>query len=401
MMKKTELLAPAGDMETLKTALRFGADALYIGGPFMQLRAQTSGFGIEEIVRAAEYTHSLSKKLYVTVNSFAKNSEIEPLKSYAKELYGANVDGVIVSDIGALSAVRKAAPDLPVHISTQANCQNYASALVYYEMGARRVVTGREMTLSEICEMKQKLPFDMEIECFVHGAMCMSYSGRCFLSPYLSHRSGNRGECTQPCRWSYHLTEMKRPGEFFQIEETKNGTNILSSRDMNCMDIIDSMIDAGVTSVKIEGRMKTPYYVATVVNAYRKRLDGFKDIEVLNRELNCVSHRPYCTGFYLGRLEKYRPDEQVPYISECSFAGVVKDCKNGVIRVEQRGKFSVGDKMEIVSPKFLSKGFEVTEIINSQGQSVDCAPHAQETVTIPCPFELEEGDILRVPKKDI
>lgn len=399
MMKKTELLAPAGDMETLKTALRFGADAVYIGGPFMQLRAEVSGFSEDEIKEAVKYTHSFGKKLYVTVNSFAKNEEIEPLGRYAKRLYEAGVDAVIVSDIGALCAIRNAAENLEIHISTQANCQNYASALAYYKMGAKRVVTAREMTLSEIAEMRKKLPDDMEIEAFAHGAMCMSYSGRCFLSPYLSGRSGNRGECTQPCRWSYHITEMKRPGEFFQIEETEGGTNILSSRDMNCMDIIDDMIAAGITSFKIEGRMKTPYYVATVVSAYRKRLDGCTDLTVLNHELDCISHRPYCTGFYLGQLKKYRPDEQVPYISECTFAGTVKTCENGVLTVEQRGKFSVGDTLEIVSPDVFGKSFKVEEIINSEGKSVQSAPHAQETIKIPCPFKLSQGDILRVPKK--
>ncbi len=399
MMKKTELLAPAGDMETLKTALRFGADAVYIGGPFMQLRAEVSGFSEDEIKEAVKYTHSFGKKLYVTVNSFAKNDEIEPLGLYAKRLYEAGVDAVIVSDIGALCAIRNAAENLEIHISTQANCQNYASALAYYKMGAKRVVTAREMTLSEIAEMRKKLPDDMEIEAFVHGAMCMSYSGRCFLSPYLSGRSGNRGECTQPCRWSYHITEMKRPGEFFQIEETEGGTNILSSRDMNCMDIIDDMIAAGITSFKIEGRMKTPYYVATVVSAYRKRLDGCTDLTVLNHELDCISHRPYCTGFYLGQLKKYRPDEQVPYISKCTFAGTVRACENGVLTVEQRGKFSVGDTLEIVSPDIFGKSFKVEEIINSEGESVQSAPHAQETVKIPCPFKLSQGDILRVPKK--
>ncbi len=399
MMKKTELLAPAGDMETLKTALRFGADAVYIGGPFMQLRAEVSGFSEDEIKEAVKYTHSFGKKLYVTVNSFAKNEEIEPLGRYAKRLYEAGGDAVIVSDIGALCAIRNAAENLEIHISTQANCQNYASALAYYKMGAKRVVTAREMTLSEIAEMRKKLPDDMEIEAFAHGAMCMSYSGRCFLSPYLSGRSGNRGECTQPCRWSYHITEMKRPGEFFQIEETEGGTNILSSRDMNCMDIIDDMIAAGITSFKIEGRMKTPYYVATVVSAYRKRLDGCTDLTVLNHELDCISHRPYCTGFYLGQLKKYRPDEQVPYISECTFAGTVKAYENGVLTVEQRGKFSVGDALEIVSPDVFGKSFKVEEIINSEGKSVQSAPHAQETVKIPCPFKLSQGDILRVPKK--
>ena len=247
-MKKTELLAPAGDMETLRTALRFGADAVYIGGPFMQLRASASAFSEESIAQAVKETHSLGKKLYVTVNSFAKNGEIEQIKSYAKRLYDLSVDAVIVSDLGAVCAIKEAASNLEIHISTQANCQNYATALAYYNMGAKRIVTGREMTLEEIAEMRSKIPDDMEIEAFVHGAMCMSYSGRCFLSPYLSGRSGNRGECTQPCRWSYHITEMKRPGEFFQIEETDSGTNILSSRDMNCMDIIDDMTAAGITS---------------------------------------------------------------------------------------------------------------------------------------------------------
>ena len=406
MMKKTELLAPAGDMETLKTALRFGADAVYIGGPFMQLRAQTSGFGIEEIVRAAEYTHSLSKKLYVTVNSFAKNREIEPLKSYAKELYGANVDGVIVSDIGALSAVRKAAPDLPVHISTQANCQNYASALVYYEMGARRVVTGREMTLSEICEMKQKLPFDMEIECFVHGAMCMSYSGRCFLSPYLSHRSGNRGECTQPCRWSYHLVEEKRPGEFFPVLEEEDGTYILNAKDLCMIEYLDQLVEAGVSSFKIEGRAKSFYYVATITNAYRCAVDLLKKDPAhyrlpgwLLEETKKVSHRQYCTGFYFGRPENGQYYESGGYIRDYDVAAVVQGWSDNMLFCTQRNRFFPGDILEVLSPGLPPENLTVSAIFDEKGQSLDAARHPMQLLRIPCEKMIAKGTILRRQQK--
>lgn len=394
-MNKPELLAPAGDMECLKTALKFGADAVYIGGPFMQLRSKVTGFSLDDIVLAADTMHKKNKKLYVTVNSFAKDSEFDSIKKYASALKNAGVDAVIVSDLGVISAIRESVPSLDVHVSTQANCQNAEAAKIYYNMGVKRIVLAREMTLDEISEFSSKIPKDLEIEAFVHGAMCMAYSGRCFISSYLTGRSGNRGECTQPCRWRYHLVEQKRPNEFFPIEESENGTTILSSRDMKCIDFIDKLTECGVSSFKIEGRMKSPYYVATAVNAYRHAIDGTASLELLNRELECVSHRPYSSGFYFGELEKYEPDDDMAYKQDKVFAGVVKNWENGRLTVEQRNHFCEGDTFEIVSPESIGLSFKVENMYNGDGEKVDTAPHPQETIIIDCPYPLSEGDILR------
>lgn len=394
-MKKIELLAPAGDMECLKAAFKFGADAVYIGGPFMQLRAAVKGFSLTGIKEAVEYAHSLNKKLYVTVNSYAKGYEFADIGNYAKELYSVGVDAIIVSDLGVISYLRKEVPDLEIHVSTQANCQNSEAAKVYYSMGVKRVVLAREMTLNEIKSFAKEIPEDLEIEAFVHGAMCMSYSGRCFISSYLTGKSGNRGECTQPCRWQYHLVEQTRPNEFFPVEESEKGTTILSSRDMKCIDFIDELIDAGITSFKIEGRMKSPYYVATVVNAYRHAIDKTAPIELLSAELDCVSHRPYSSGFYFGELERYTPDDDMAYKQDKIFAGIVKSYENGRATLELRNFFSEGDVFEIVSPNSIGLSFTVTNMVDSKGERITYAPHPTELITIDCPYPLSEGDILR------
>lgn len=394
-MTKPELLAPAGDLECVKAALRFGADAVYVGGPQLQLRAQSAGMTMDDVAQAVALAHEAGKKLYVTVNCFVKDTEIDTLTDYGKALYELGVDAVIVSDLGAVATLREAVPDLAVHISTQANCQNAATALAYYQMGVRRVVLAREMTISEIAEMRSRLPDDMEMEAFVHGAMCMAFSGRCFISSMLTGRSGNRGECTQPCRWGYALMEQKRPGEYFPLEETENGTNIISSRDLNCLGILDKLQAAGVASYKIEGRMKTPFYVATVVGAYRRKIDGTATDEQLMRELNAISHRPYATGFYEEYLFKYNPDLQLPYVSECSFAGTVLQAQNGRFFMEQRGKFEVGDTLEVVSPNSLGLSFTVTHIEDEEGNAMESAPHAMQKVWVDCPYRLEAGDLIR------
>ena len=257
-MNQLELLAPAGDLERLRTALRFGADAVYVGGPQMQLRAGSVGFSMDDLAEAVREAHALNRRLYVTVNAFASNSEIDALSDYAQALKALGADAVIVSDLGAIAAIRRAAPDLDVHVSTQANCLNYAAAQVYADLGATRVVLGREMSLTEIAELRAKTPASLELEAFVHGAMCMAYSGRCMISAYLAGRSANRGACAQSCRWTYHLMEEKRPGQFFPVEEDDRGTTILSSLDLCCIDFLDRIAAAGVTSFKIEGRMKLP-----------------------------------------------------------------------------------------------------------------------------------------------
>ncbi len=394
-MTKPELLAPAGDIECVKAALRFGADAVYVGGPLLQLRAESAGMTMEDLRQAVFLAHEAGKKLYVTVNCFVKDTEIDTLSAYGQALADLGVDAVIVSDLGAVVTLRQHVPQLPVHISTQANCQNTATALAYYAMGVRRVVLAREMTLDEIAQMHSRLPEDMEMEAFVHGAMCMAYSGRCFISSMLTGRSGNRGECTQPCRWGYALMEQKRPGEYFPVEETQQGTNIISSRDLNCLPILDRFMEAGVASFKIEGRMKTPFYVATVVGAYRRKIDGTATDEQLMRELNAISHRPYCTGFYEEYLFQYNPDRQLPYVSECSFAGTVLQAQKGKFLMEQRGKFEVGDTLEVVSPHSLGLSFHVTHIEDEEGNLMESAPHAMQKVWVDCPFVLEAGDLIR------
>lgn len=402
-MSNFELLAPAGDLERLNTALRFGADAVYCGGPKLQLRADTVGFTMDSLKTAADTAHAAGKKLYVTVNSFAMNGEIDALPDYAQALEAIGADAVIVSDLGAISTIRKSAPNLNVHVSTQANCLNYAAASVYADMGATRVVLGREMSLAEIAELRAKAPKELELEAFVHGAMCMSYSGRCMISAYLTGRSANRGACAQSCRWTYHLMEEKRPGQFFPVEEDDKGMTILSSLDMNCLSFLDQIMDAGVVSFKIEGRMKSPYYVATAVNAYRKRIDAIlsgtataEHTEMLQRELNAASHRPYSTGFYFGELKHHAPDEG-SYLQDCTFVGVVKELlPNGRIRFETRNKINAGDRVEILSPDSLGLSFIAQNITSADGTPEAAAARPSEIYEMDCGQTVAPGDLLRI-----
>ena len=390
-----ELLAPAGSFESLKTALYFGADAVYCGGPLLQLRASGAGFTFESLKEAVDYTHERGKKLYVTVNSFAENEEIDRLGDYASTLYNMGVDAVIVSDLGAVTEIREKCPALPVHISTQANTQNYKTIEVYHRMGVERVVLGREMTMAQIEDLQGRIPEDMEIEVFVHGAMCMAYSGRCLLSSFLSNRSGNRGECSQPCRWNYYLVEEKRQNMFIPVIEEEGATAVLSSTDLKAIEFLDRLERAGVKSFKIEGRMKSPYYVATVVNAYRHFMDGTATLEECERELDCASHRPFASGFYFGEA-KADPNNDGLYHQTCQFIGIVlEELGDGRYLVEQRNRFDVGDTLEILSPATIGKSFEVTSIKDTNGNDRESAHLVQEKVGILCPHELHAGDILR------
>lgn len=394
--RNCELLCPAGSFESMKTALHFGADAVYAGGPFMQLRSDNAGFSYDDILKAVQLVHDKNKKIYITVNCFATNNEIDRLTDYSRFLYEASVDGVIVSDLGSVVTIKAAAPSLPVHISTQANIQNYKTAEAYYNMGAERVVLGREMTLEEIRELRAKTPKGMEIEAFVHGAMCMSYSGRCLISSYLSGKSGNHGECTQPCRWMYNIVEEKRPEQHFTVIEENGTSAILSSHDLCCVEFLDEIADAGVMSFKIEGRMKSPYYVATVTNAYRQRMNGTASLEQIKNELECASHRPYSTGFYYGAL-KYDHNNDGLYHQSCKFIGIVlADEGNGRYTVEMRNRFSVGDTLEILSPNSSGKSFTVESIIDKEGNDRQTAHLPQELLSVACPERLTEGDLLRV-----
>lgn len=402
-MPSYELLAPAGDLERLRTALRFGADAVYAGGPKMQLRAGSVGFTMDSLRTAAQETHALGKKLYVTVNAFANNGEIDALPDYAQALQDVGADAVIVSDLGAISTIRRAAPRLDVHVSTQANCVNYASARVYADLGATRVVLGREMSLSEIAELRAKTPPELELEAFVHGAMCMAYSGRCMISAYLTGRSANRGACAQSCRWTYHLMEEKRPGQFFPVEEDDRGTTILSSMDMNCLPFLDQIMAAGVTSFKIEGRMKSPYYVATVTNAYRQRINAIlngsaspEHTALLERELNAASHRPYSSGFYFGELKHHAPDEGA-YLQDCTFVGVVREVlSSGRIRFEARNKICAGDAVEVLSPDSLGASFVAQNIADAAGNPESAAARPSEIYEMDCGAAVTPGDLLRI-----
>ena len=393
-MKNIELLAPCGDWESLEAAISFGADAVYLGGDLLQLRAAKSAFSGEKLAEAVEYVHKHNKRMYVTVNSFARNGELTPAGDYARYLRDIGVDAAIISDLGVFDAFASAAPELERHISTQANCQNYGAANVYYRLGAKRIVLAREMSLREIKELRENTPEDLELEAFVHGAMCMAYSGRCIISSFLTGRSGNRGECAQPCRWNYALTEEKRPGEYFPIEETDTGTAILSSHDLCCIGFLDKLRDAGISSFKIEGRMKTAYYVATAVNAYRMAIDGSAPVEVCMEELESLKHRPYSSGFYFGELKMGHANSG-KYSQSCTFIGRVLSWDDGIARIQQRNNFKLGDTLEVLSPGRPGLSFQVEAISDQEGNPRQRAPHPNEVLLVPCPIELMPGDFLR------
>ena len=390
----TELLAPVGSMEALHAALRFGADAVYLGGPLLQLRAKSAGFTFDGIADAADAVHAKGKRLYATVNALAYPDEIDLLPAYANQLKDCGVDAAIVSDLGVLTAMHKACPQLELHVSTQASCTNHASALTWYGLGAKRIVLAREMTIEQIRDLKRRIPDDLELEAFVHGAMCMAYSGRCLLSSAILGRSGNRGDCAQPCRWSYALVEETRPNQSFPVMEEDNHSYVLSSRDLCCIGLLDELVDAGVTSLKIEGRMKTEYYVAVVTNAYRRVLDGTMTVEEAQRELLTVSHRPYTTGFYHGELPKDHSNAGV-YTQTHRFAGVVLACENGVATVEQRNRFARGDALEVVSPVLSRAVLHADEIEDESGAPVEIANKVKAVLKIKTDLPLAPGDLLR------
>ncbi|MDO4835427.1 MAG: U32 family peptidase [Clostridia bacterium] len=390
----TELLAPVGSMEALHAALRFGADAMYLGGPLLQLRAKSAGFTFDGIADAADAVHAKGKRLYATVNALAYPDEIDLLPAYANQLKDCGVDAAIVSDLGVLTAMHKACPRLELHVSTQASCTNHASALTWYGLGAKRIVLAREMTIEQIRDLKRRIPDDLELEAFVHGAMCMAYSGRCLLSSAILGRSGNRGDCAQPCRWSYALVEETRPNQSFPVMEEDNHSYVLSSRDLCCIGLLDELVDAGVTSLKIEGRMKTEYYVAVVTNAYRRVLDGTMTVEEAQRELLTVSHRPYTTGFYHGELPKDHSNAGV-YTQTHRFAGVVLACENGVATVEQRNRFARGDALEVVSPVLSRAVLHADEIEDESGAPVEIANKVKAVLKIKTDLPLAPGDLLR------
>ena len=392
-----ELLAPAGNFEKFLTALHFGADAVYLAGGKFGLRAFAGNFTEEEMEKAVKIAHSQNKRVHVTLNIIAKDKDFEGLEEYLKFLQKIGVDAVIVADIGILAFIREKAPKLNIHVSTQANIINSYSAKLMASLGVKRLILARELSLEEVKEIRQKTPSNIEIEVFVHGAMCMAYSGRCLLSNYLTGRDSNHGECVQACRWKYMVREVNREDEM-EVQEDERGSYIFNSKDLNMIEYLGLLKEIGVDSVKIEGRMKSPYYVATVVNAYRRAIDMLpkKPTKEILEELEKASHRRYTTGFYFGDEEKQYTLDSMP-VQNSEFVAVVTKCENGIAELEMRNKFSVGDTLEILSPdaNIFNKKFKIEKITNSAGIEVESAKVVQEKVTVPCKFNLQVGDILR------
>lgn len=403
-MNKIELLSPAGDMNKLKTAFYFGADAVYIGGKHFSLRALAGNFTDEEIVEAVKYAHNLGKKVYVTVNIFGRNDDIEQAEKYFKFLESAKVDGAIVSDTGLIYLARTVAPTLPINLSTQANTLNYKTVEFWQKQGLKRVILARELSLDEISGIKEKVP-EMEIETFIHGAMCISYSGRCLLSDYRTGRSSNRGECVQACRWHYSIREKDSECGFMDIQEDERGTYIMNSKDLNLLDYIDGLAKAGVCSFKIEGRMKSEYYLATVVNAYRRALDAYyemgaeyKNNPLYQEELKKTAHREFTTAYITGfndRTVNY--DDSQSKGTFKFMANVVKgneNCEYAVI--EQRNRFMVGDELEVLSPSpSFNKIIKVEKMQDEKGEQIVDAKIVQQKIRLFTSVKLNEGDILR------
>lgn len=399
---KVELLAPAGNFSKLKTAVYYGANAVYMGGKEFSLRALSDNFTDEEIIKAVEYAHNKNVKVYVTVNIFARNADLDKAAEYFKFLYSAGVDAVLITDIGLISLCKSVAPALPIHISTQANTLNKFAVKAWHNMGAERVVLARELSLNEVKEIHEFCPA-VELEAFAHGAMCISYSGRCLLSNYLNGRDANRGECVQACRWSYEIRESNKGGEFYPIEQDERGTYILNSKDLNMISHIGEMFKSGIVSLKIEGRMKSEYYLATVVNAYRRAIDEFLKIgdsycknTSFYDELKKTNHRAFTTAYNFGDNAETVNYADTQSSGERQFIAVVVDCADGFITVEMRNRFKVGDELEVLSPsENFNKKFVVTEIFDEEGNSVTDAKIVQQKLKIACPFVLCEGDILR------
>lgn len=390
-----ELLAPAGNFSKLKTALYFGADAAYIGGKEFSLRSFADNFTREEMAEAVKFAHSLGKKVYVTANIFAKNADMGAMEDYFAFLQSAGVDAAIISDGGVFYAARKSAPGLPVHISTQANLTNKYAVKFWQEQGAARVVLARELSLAEIKEIHDFVP-ETELEAFVHGAMCISYSGRCLLSNYLAGRESNRGECVQACRWNYQIrkNDDKSDSGWLDTEEDERGTYILNSKDLNMSAHLKELEKAGVCSFKIEGRMKSEYYLATVINAYRRCMDGGFSPEV-ERELLTAAHRDYTTAYALGENEKTVNYSDSQTKGDCEYIANVTGGCAGYAEVEMRGRFKVGDVLEVLSPtENFGKSFKVEKAFSDGEEVTDCKL-VQKIYKINCPFNLKNGDILR------
>ncbi len=400
-MKKLELLAPAGNLSKLKTAFYFGADAVYAGGKEFSLRSYAGNFSDGELAEGAEYAHKLGKKIYVAANIFAKNEDLTKAKRYFKFLYDIGADAVLITDPGLIALAKNTVPELKIHLSTQANTLNKYAVKLWQDLGVSRVVLARELSLAEIKEISEYCP--VELEAFVHGAMCVSYSGRCLLSNYMTDRDANRGECVQACRWKFKLTDMSGfPHPALIAEEDQRGTYLLNSKDLNLLENIPDLAEAGVYSLKIEGRMKSEYYVATVVNAYRRAIDEYyktgyiPDAALYNGELEKITHRDYTKAYFLGNNEKTIFYNGEQYNGTHEFTAVVENYKDGKAFVKMRNRFRKGDVLEVLSPsEACNKTFAVESIINPEGSEIDDAKLVQEKLVLDIPFAVSAGDILR------
>lgn len=411
-MNQIELLAPAGDEECLRSALDYGCDAVYLAGKSFGMRAGAKNFDMDGLDRAVRLAHERGVKVHLTCNTIPLNSEIEQFPKYIAAAQECGVDAAIACDLGVISMIKQYAPKMELHISTQTGVVNYQTAIELYKMGAKRVVLAREVGLEDIREIRRRIPADMEIETFVHGAMCVSFSGRCLISEYLTGRGANRGECAQPCRWSYYLMEEKRPNQFFKVFEDERGSYILNSRDMCMIDHLDDLIDAGVTSFKIEGRAKSAYYVALTVNAYRAALDsclkGEKPPKWVLDEVNKISHRPYSTGFFYEKPTdgsgtqdpnivtnggQYFADSG--YMRDYDFVGVVDYCEDGVMHLTQRNYFTLSDELELLPPHAEPIIFKPESMFGADGTQIDIARRATEKLSIPTAIVVPPHTILR------
>lgn len=394
---KIELLAPAGDFERLEMALHYGADAVYLAGTQFGMRASAGNFTFPELSKATKLAHANGTAVHMTCNTLPREDELAQLPEFLEQAQDAGVDAFIIADLGVMAAAKKYAPKVSRHVSTQLGVINSATANVLFDMGADRVVLARETPMEDIRKIRANTPKELEIEAFVHGAMCVSFSGRCLLSNYLTGRDANRGACAQPCRWKYHLVEEKRPGEYFEISEDK-GTYIMNSRDMCMIEHIPELIDAGVTSFKIEGRMKSAYYAAAVTNAYRHAIDyalrGEELPKVWIDELNKVSHRPYCTGFYYGDPGQHFAEAS--YFSDAYVCAVVEDCADdGFAELTQRNRFCVGDMVELLTNEGEPISFAVTELWDENGEAITATPHAMMKFKMRLPVNCSALSILR------
>ncbi len=408
-MRNIELLSPCGDYERLKLALKFGADAVYLAGEQFGMRTNPSNFTAEELKKAVELVHSLNKKVYLTCNTLPRNNEIDALPDFLKYAQEIGIDAFIIADIGVMALAKKHAPDVDIHMSTQVGIVNYQSANTLYEMGASRIVTARELSLDEIKAIRDKTPPELEIEVFVHGAMCMSFSGRCILSDYMVGRDANRGDCAQPCRWKYHLVEEKRPGQYFPINQDESGTYVFNSRDLCMIEHIPELVDAGVDSFKIEGRAKSEYYTAIVTYAYRNAIDeymknpspDFKVPQWILDEMEKMSHREYTTGFNFGKMENGQVLDNGGYIRNWDVCALYNDYADGRLIVDQRNRFYEGDELEVVEPNKKPYKLVVEDLYNlTENVKTDVANKATNTYSFKCNIPVSPDAIFRRPRTE-